>query len=97
MGFYTDPEPPLTPGRYKHFKGGFYEVFGVARYSEGDEWVVIYKSVDHPRIVVRPLRIFIERVSLPDGTEVPRFELLSPSMPGPATELEEVIRRRLPR
>ena len=27
------PLPPVTPGRYRHYKGGLYDLVGVARHS----------------------------------------------------------------
>ena len=36
-----EPERALRPGRYRHFKGGEYEVLGVARHSEGLEDMVV--------------------------------------------------------
>lgn len=66
------PELP-TPGRYRHYKGGEYEVVGVARHSESDELLVVYRCLyDNNSLWVRPLAMFMETVSV-DGREVPRF------------------------
>jgi len=35
----------LKKGRYKHYKGLYYEVLDVARHSETEEWVVVYKTL----------------------------------------------------
>lgn len=65
--------PP--PGRYRHFKGGQYEVLDVARHSETDEVLVVYRSVDDPGTIwVRPVEMFSSAVQCPDGPH-PRFEL----------------------
>ena len=39
----TTPDPP--PGRYQHYKGRFYEVLGVARHSETEEELVVYRPL----------------------------------------------------
>lgn len=64
----------VKPGTYKHYKGGEYEVLGVAKNSETLEDVVVYK---HPgnelsELWVRPLEMFLENVTV-DGKAVPRF------------------------
>jgi hypothetical protein len=64
----------LKPGRYRHYKGKFYEVIGVARHSETEEKLVVYRCLygDYS-LWVRPLDMFVESVIV-DGREVPRFE-----------------------
>ncbi|MGE8225971.1 MAG: DUF1653 domain-containing protein, partial [Stenotrophomonas sp.] len=37
------PLPSLALGRYRHFKGGEYEVIGLARSSQTLEALVLYK------------------------------------------------------
>lgn len=34
----------IKPGRYRHFKGKEYEVLGVARHSETEEELVVYRA-----------------------------------------------------
>ena len=67
----TDPRP----GRYRHFKGREYEVVGVARHSETEEWHVVYRPLYAPEsgLWIRPLAMFLETVTR-DGVTLPRFE-----------------------
>ena len=66
---------PLRPGRYRHFKGGEYEVLGVARHSEGLEDMVVYRPLyNDTGLWVRPLSMFMETVER-DGKTQPRFSL----------------------
>ena len=64
----------IPPGRYRHYKGNFYEVIDIARHSETEEEMVVYRKQygDHS-LWVRPLGMFVEDV-LVDGRLVPRFE-----------------------
>lgn len=63
----------LKTGRYLHYKGGEYEVLGVARHSESDEQLVVYRPLyGEGGLWVRPLTMFVEKVVV-DGEEVPRF------------------------
>ena len=64
----------LQPGLYRHYKGGNYQVIGVARHSETDEQLVVYRCLyDNDSLWVRPLAMFLETVLI-DGCTVPRFE-----------------------
>ncbi|WP_448005175.1 DUF1653 domain-containing protein [Agromyces bauzanensis] len=64
---------PLEPGVYEHYKGARYEVLLVARHSETEEELVVYRQQygDHGAWV-RPLAMFLETVEVEDG-RVPRF------------------------
>jgi hypothetical protein len=63
----------MEPGTYRHYKGGLYEVLGVARHSETEEPLVVYRALYGERgLWVRPLAMFEETV-LVDGARVPRF------------------------
>ncbi len=66
-------ESRVRPGRYRHYKGNFYEVLGVARHSETEEELVVYRCLYGDRSLwVRPLAMFAEMVDV-DGRKVPRF------------------------
>lgn len=49
----------MQAGIYRHYKGGYYQVLGVAQHTETDEVMVVYVSLDAtqpgPRMRVRPL------------------------------------------
>ena len=69
----------LEPGTYRHYKGKLYTVIGVARHSETDERLVVYRPEYGERgLWVRPLAMFRERVDI-EGQSVPRFERVTPS------------------
>lgn len=59
-------------GFYRHFKGGLYEVIGVAKHSETLEELVIYKSLQDQSFWVRPLSMWNERIEK-DGKIYVRF------------------------
>lgn len=66
----------LKPGRYRHFKGNDYQVLGVARNSETQQSMVVYRALyGDGGLWVRPLSMFTERVIV-DGVAVPRFKWL---------------------
>ena len=66
----------MKAGRYRHFKGGEYQVQGVARHSETGEPLVVYTPLyGEGGLWVRPLAMFEETVHR-DGREQPRFEFL---------------------
>ncbi|MFH1430382.1 MAG: DUF1653 domain-containing protein [Candidatus Uhrbacteria bacterium] len=63
----------VIPGIYRHFKGGEYDVIGVAKHSETQEAMVCYRARYGDRVLwVRPLSMFIEQVIF-EGREVSRF------------------------
>jgi len=58
----------LKEGRYRHYKGNEYEVTGVAKHSETEEVLVVYRALYGERgLWVRPLEMF-DGV-LEDGTK----------------------------
>ena len=63
----------IKPGKYRHFKGGEYEVLGTAKHSESLEEMVVYRALyGEGGLWVRPARMWNETVER-DGTVFPRF------------------------
>ena len=70
--------PPITPGRWRHYKGGEYEVLGVVRHSETLEPLVLYRPLGRDTgHWVRPYAMFLETVHV-GGEPRQRFTLLEP-------------------
>lgn len=67
------PLPSLPLGHYRHYKGGEYEVVGVARHSETLEAMVVYRPLyNGTGLWVRPFAMFVEEIEI-DGVRQPRF------------------------
>jgi hypothetical protein len=62
------------PGKYRHYKGGLYEVLGVARHSETHEELVVYRPLyGEGGLWARPRQMFLETV-LVNSVMRPRFQ-----------------------
>jgi hypothetical protein len=74
MSDHDLPPLPHTPlGRYRHYKGGEYEVIGVARHSETLEPMVVYRPLyNETGWWVRPHAMFFGQLMV-DGVLLPRF------------------------
>lgn len=67
----------IKPGRYRHFKGKEYEVLGVARHSETEEELVVYRALyGNFGLWVRPVSMWNEAVER-DGKTFRRFTYIS--------------------
>jgi hypothetical protein len=63
----------IVPGLYRHYKGQEYEVFEVARHSETEAPLVVYRCLYGDfSWWVRPLEMFVEKVVV-EGKTIPRF------------------------
>ena len=64
----------IMPGKYRHFKGNEYEVIAIARHSENEEPMVVYRALygDYG-VWVRPASMWLETVER-DGKTYQRFE-----------------------
>lgn len=69
----------LELGVYRHYKGKDYEVIAVARHSETEEELVVYRLLYGDfSYWVRPLTMFTENIEL-EGVITPRFQWLRAS------------------
>ena len=63
----------ILPGKYRHFKGGEYEVLFLARHSETTEEMVVYRALyGDGQVWVRPASMWNETVEY-RGSRVKRF------------------------
>ena len=70
---YEEAAETIRPGRYRHFKGNEYEVIGIARHSETEEPLVVYRAMYGDRgLWVRPAEMWNETVTR-DGKTYQRF------------------------
>jgi len=82
MGDFMQAESrEILPGRYyRHFKGGLYQVVGIATHSETEEKMVVYQAqYGEHRLFVRPYQMFageLDRQKYPDAAQRYRFELV---------------------
>jgi hypothetical protein len=71
----------LKTGVYRHFKGQEYEVLGIAKHSETEEPLVVYKSLYGDKALwVRPVNMFLGTKDI-DGVAVRRFEYMGENNP----------------
>ena len=70
----------MNAGVYRHYKGGFYQLIGIAEHTETKEPLVVYIALDPtkpgPRIRCRPQHG-------PEGWETP-----VPAYPGAVSEMQ---------
>ena len=68
----------LKMGKYRHFKGGEYQVLGVALHSETQEPYVVYRALyGEGGLWIRPLSMFCETITR-DGKAQPRLAYVGP-------------------
>ena len=64
----------IETGKYRHFKGGEYEVLCIAKHSETQEEMVVYRALyGRGEVWVRPATMWNEQV-LHNGNMTPRFQ-----------------------
>lgn len=77
---FDEKLPPLVvtpPGRYRHYKGGMYQVLDTVRHSETCEPMTLYRALyGEQGLWVRPAAMFLETVVI-DGVTQPRFTLIT--------------------
>ena len=66
----------IQPGIYRHYKGQEYQIYEIARHSETEEELVVYRCLyGNYDLWVRPLTLFLETVTI-DGHTQKRFEFV---------------------
>lgn len=87
------PLPQASPAQYRHYKGGLYEVVGVARHSETHEPMVVYRPLyGTSDLWVRPFVMFFEQV-VHEGRSQPRFSIVGPATSPSHEELVSTVER----
>lgn len=67
----------IQAGVYRHYKGNTYQVIGIAKHSETEEDLVVYRALYGAfGLWVRPIDMFCEEVEV-GGQLVSRFELIA--------------------
>ena len=70
---YEEAQKTIRLGRYRHFKGREYEVLGIARHSEDQSPMVVYRPLyNDSGLWVRPADMWNETV-VRDGQTYTRF------------------------
>ena len=75
-------KPQLKIGVYKHYKGGFYKILGVAKHENTGEELAVYREISRGLetgegpLYVRPLEQFFEEVEY-RGKVSTRFQYVS--------------------
>lgn len=77
----TERITPLSGEKYVHFKGGIYQVVGVATQTETGAKLVVYcpineqGQIQEKTLYARPIEMFLETIEI-DGGKIQRFKLL---------------------
>jgi Protein of unknown function (DUF1653) len=87
------PLPQIPLAQYRHYKGGLYEVLGVARHSESHEPMVVYRPLyGESGLWVRPFDMFVESV-VHEGKSQPRFSIIGSAASPSQEELVRTVER----
>lgn len=88
-------KPSLKMGRYRHYKGGEYDVISIAQHSETREPLVVYRCLyDGNSWWVRPLEMFCETVTI-DGELMPRFAFIGNTENEVESKIESEVKNPL--
>ncbi|MBP3870045.1 MAG: DUF1653 domain-containing protein [Faecalicoccus sp.] len=70
---YEEAIQTIPLGKYRHFKGNEYEVIGIAKHSENEEAMVVYRALYGDGILwIRPADMWNETITR-DGKTFLRF------------------------
>jgi len=73
-------------GKYKHYKGKFYNVFCVAFDKDGNKYVLYQQCYGDKSFWLRPYKMFFESVEV-DGAPIRRF---TPTLPNPQPTCKKI-------
>ena len=70
----------IKKGKYRHYKGQFYEVIDLVQHSEDESYLVLYRPLyKEGKLWVRPFDMFVEKVSI-NNEKCERFAFVSESI-----------------
>ena len=74
---YEEAIQAIPLGRYRHFKGNEYEVIGIAKHSEDEQAMVVYRALYGDSILwIRPADMWNEEITR-EGKTFKRFTQIS--------------------
>lgn len=74
---YDDAVKNIPCGKYRHFKGNEYEVIGIAKHSEDEQAMVVYRALYGDGILwIRPADMWNEEITR-EGKAFKRFTKIS--------------------
>ena len=88
-------EEPKVGQIYRHFKGNVYEIVAIAKHTESNERLVIYKSGnENATVYARPLEMFLSEVDHEKYKDVEakyRFTLLDSNKDEVEEQYDEIL------
>lgn len=79
----------IKPGIYQHYKGPFYQVYEIAKHTETEEELVVYRYLyDDFGLTVRPLEMFVDELIF-EGETVERFRFVKEANKASLGDLSE--------
>jgi hypothetical protein len=66
-------ERPVNGVRYRHYRGGLYEIVATGFLEDTEAPCVVYRSLERGTVWVRTAKNFLETIEH-DGKELPRFK-----------------------
>lgn len=74
---YEEAVKTIPCGKYRHFKGNEYEVIGIAKHSEDEQAMVVYRALYGDSILwIRPADMWNEEITR-EGKTFKRFTQIS--------------------
>lgn len=84
------PKKEKISGKYKHYKGNFYDVFCVAYDKEGNKYVLYQQCYGDKCFWIRPYDMFFDHIEF-NGEDIKRFTLNSQTPQSPEKKIRRLI------